>query len=483
MAHPLNKPILNAEKNKVVKGYGILQPRINMDVESTNKSLFSQLYAGIGGFDPYNYILPSFYQDVFNEGSFCGKGIYDLEITQQVLKNRFPNNLILSHDLLEGNYLRCGNIVDVEFIDDFPSQFLVDASRRSRWARGDMQIIGWMRSKVKNVFGEYEKNPITLLGKWKIFDNIRRGLIDFCLLLILILSLTSLVVNPIWWVGFIAFVCLLPVISQLTEYLFMGKKIFTSLKHYNVLMFGYKAVILRLITAFVSIPFNAHLYITSFSKAIYRMLISKKRLLNWMTADEAAKVVKTNLTNTVRQFWLNYVLAFALLVYSLVFNQLTSLNIGIILMFVVGPIIIYLVSKPLDAKTGEISEENKTYVNNVAEKTWRFFEEHLTEENNYLIPDNYQLNRDIKEDVKTSPTNIGLSLVSIVSAYELELITLEKTTELINNVVDTILKLSKWHGHLYNWYNIKTLEVMFPRFVSSVDSGNFVASLMVVKGF
>ena len=483
MAHPLNKPILNAEKNKVVKGYGILQPRINMDVESTNKSLFSQLYAGIGGFDPYNYILPSFYQDVFNEGSFCGKGIYDLEITQQVLKNRFPNNLILSHDLLEGNYLRCGNIVDVEFIDDFPSQFLVDASRRSRWARGDMQIIGWMRSKVKNVFGEYEKNPITLLGKWKIFDNIRRGLIDFCLLLILILSLTSLVVNPIWWVGFIAFVCLLPVISQLTEYLFMGKKIFTSLKHYNVLMFGYKAVILRLITAFVSIPFNAYLYITSFSKAIYRMLISKKRLLNWMTADEAAKVVKTNLTNTVRQFWLNYVLAFALLVYSLVFNQLTSLNIGIILMFVVGPIIIYLVSKPLDAKTGEISEENKTYVNNVAEKTWRFFEEHLTEENNYLIPDNYQLNRDIKEDVKTSPTNIGLSLVSIVSAYELELITLEKTTELINNVVDTILKLSKWHGHLYNWYNIKTLEVMFPRFVSSVDSGNFVASLMVVKGF
>ena len=246
-----------------------------MDVESTNKSLFSQLYAGIGGFDPYNYILPSFYQDVFNEGSFCGKGIYDLEITQQVLKNRFPNNLILSHDLLEGNYLRCGNIVDVEFIDDFPSQFLVDASRRSRWARGDMQIIGWMRSKVKNVFGEYEKNPITLLGKWKIFDNIRRGLIDFCLLLILILSLTSLVVNPIWWVGFIAFVCLLPVISQLTEYLFMGKKIFTSLKHYNVLMFGYKAVILRLITAFVSIPFNAYLYITSFSKAIYRMLISK----------------------------------------------------------------------------------------------------------------------------------------------------------------------------------------------------------------
>ncbi len=484
MAHPLNEPVLNEKENKVIKGYGILQPKISMDVESTNNSLFSQLYAGIGGFDSYNYIFPSFYQDVFNDGSFCGKGIYDLEVTQKILKDRFPDNLILSHDLLEGNYLGCGNIVDVEFIDDFPSAFLVDAARRSRWARGDMQIIGWIFPKVKTRSLEYEKNPLTIIGKWKIFDNIRRGLLEFCLLLTLIISLVSAIVNPGWWVGFTFGICLLPVISQMTDYLYIiFRKNYISLKHYKVVMFGYKAVILRGITAFISIPFNAHLYITSFSKSLYRMLISKKNLLNWMTADDAAKFIKTNLTNTIKQFWLNYILALLILVYSLKANQLTPLNIGLILLFMVSPFIIYFVSKSLNTETKEIPYKNKKYLDYIAKMTWKFFEENMIPENNYLIPDNYQLNRDIREDTKTSPTNIGLSLVSIISAYELDLIDFEKALSLLSNVIDTIEKMNKWHGHLFNWYHIQTLEIMHPRFVSSVDSGNFVASLMVVKGF
>lgn len=483
MAHPLNKPILNEEKNVVVKGYGILQPRLNIDVESTNKSLFSQLYAGIGGFDPYNYIFPSFYQDVFNSGSFCGKGIYDLEVFQQVLKNRLPNNLILSHDLLEGNYLRCGSIVDVEFIDDFPTKYLVDAARRSRWARGDMQIVSWLKRKVKTTDGSKEKNPINLLGRFKIFDNIRRGLIDLCLLLIIIISLTNLSINPIWGISFVVLICLLPVISQITEYLFMEHNFFIKTKHYNILMFGYKATLLRTLSVFSSIPYNAYLYLNSFTKALYRMLISKKHLLNWMTADDAAKVVRTNLSNTLKQFWMNYVIAVLILAYSIIFKQFTWLNMIIIWIFSIGPIIIYLISKPLDEKEEEVTEENKNYLHNIALNTWHFFEDNLTEENNYLICDNYQLNRDVKEDNKTSPTNIGLSLVSIISAYEINLIDFNKAITLINNIIDTVQKLNKWHGHLFNWYNIKTLEVMYPRFISSVDSGNFVASLMVVKGF
>ncbi len=484
MAHPLNKPVLNEEGNKVIRGHAILQPRINIDVESTNNSLFSQLYAGIGGFDSYNYIFPSFYQDVFKEGSFCGKGIYDLEITQEILRNRFPENLILSHDLLEGNYLGCANMVDVEFIDDFPSAFLVDAARRSRWARGDMQISGWLFPRVKTKDLEYEKNPLTVIGKWKIFDNLRRGLLEFFLLLILIISLTSSLVNPLWWVGFVFYICLLPVISQMTEYLsIILRKNYLSLKHYKVLMVGYKAVILRGIVALISIPFNAHLYLTSFLKSLYRMLFSKKNLLNWMTADDAAKFVKTNLSNTIKQFWLNYLLALFILIYSLKVSQLTPLNIGLISLFLVSPLLIYLVSKPLEDDAQEISYKNKKYLGDIAKRTWKFFEDNLKKENNYLIPDNYQVNRDIKEDTKTSPTNIGLSLVSIISGYEMDLIDFKEAFSLINNVVTTVDNMNKWHGHLFNWYNIQTLEVLYPRFVSSVDSGNFVASLMVVKGF
>ncbi|MDD4282180.1 MAG: glucoamylase family protein [Bacilli bacterium] len=483
MAHPLNKPILNEAKNKVIKGYGILQPRLSTDVESSNESLFSQLYAGIGGLDPYNYIFPSFYQDVFNEGSFCGKGIYDLEVTNQVLKNRFPLNLILSHDLLEGNYLSCGNIVDVELIDDFPSQFLVDASRRSRWGRGDMQIVGWIRGKVKNTFGEYEKNPITALGKWKIFDNIRRGLVDLNLTLIILISLLNFTNHSIWWFGFVMLVCIFPLISQIMEYLMVSRNLFSSLKYYSVVMTGAKAIIIKFVAVFAAIPYNAKLYVTSFSKALYRMFISKKHLLNWITADDAAKFVKTNLSNTIKQFSLNYFLALLILIYSLLFGQFTLIHLTVILLFIFGPIIIYLISQPLNDKKTEIDDENKKYLNDIAVKTWNFFEDQLTEENNYLIPDNYQLNRDIKEDIKTSPTNIGMSLISIISAHELEFIDLEKSIHLIKNVICNVDKLSKWHGHLYNWYNIRTMEVMQPRFISSVDSGNFVASLMSVKGY
>ena len=174
MAHPLNRPILNKEETKVVKGYALMQPRISTDIESTNRSLYSQIFAGIGGFDTYTSSIPNFYQDLFKEGSFVGKGIYDLDVFDKILYKRFPDNLILSHDLLEGNYFRCGYVSDVEFIDDFPSRFLVDASRQHRWARGDVQILSYMFPKVKNYKGEKEVNPTSPLGKFKIFDNVAR---------------------------------------------------------------------------------------------------------------------------------------------------------------------------------------------------------------------------------------------------------------------------------------------------------------------
>ncbi len=483
MAHPLNRPILNEEKNRVIRGYALLQPRISLEVESTNKSLFSQVYAGVGGFDSYNSIFPDFYQDVFQEGTFYGKGIYDLDVFQQVLKNRFPNNLILSHDLLEGNYVKAGNVTDIDLIDGFPSKFLVDASRRSRWARGDMQIIGWLGRSVKNVNGNKEKNPITLLGKWKIFDNIRRGLMSFFLLLIIIISLCSKVINPFWWILFVMLIYALPFIIQMIENLKVSRANSISLKYYRVLAHGYKAFILKVATEFSTIPFNAYLYLNSFTRAIYRMTVSKKHLLNWVTADDAAKLVKTNITSTLKQFWMNYFVAFILVILAIVFEDYKLAKLFVALMFAVGPVITYFLSKDLVSEKAEISNEDVNYLKELALDTWRFFENNLTSETNYLISDNYQENRDIKLDIKTSPTNIGLSLVSVISAYELNFISIDRANKLIENIIETVQKLSKWHGHLYNWYNIKTLEVMYPHFVSSVDSGNFVASLMTTKGF
>ena len=186
MAHPLNKPVLNKNNTKVIKGYGIMQPRVSVDIEATNKSLYSQIFAGIGGFDTYSAVVPNLYQDSFGEGSFVGKGIYDLEVFDKIMNNTFPDNLILSHDLLEGNYMRCGYVSDIEMIDDFPSKFLTDITRHHRWARGDVQIISWLLGKVRNKNGQKVKNPINLLGKWKILDNIVRMFLHPTLLLILL---------------------------------------------------------------------------------------------------------------------------------------------------------------------------------------------------------------------------------------------------------------------------------------------------------
>ncbi|MDD2377898.1 MAG: glucoamylase family protein [Bacilli bacterium] len=483
MAHPLNRPVLNEEKNKVIAGYGILQPRISLEVEASNKSLFSQIYAGVGGFDPYSSLYPNFYQDAFNEGTFYGKGIYDLEVYQQVLKNRFPNNLILSHDLVEGNYLHAGNVSDVDLVDGFPSKFLVDASRRSRWARGDMQIIGWLGNKVKNVNQEKENNPITLLGKWKIFDNIRRGLVYISLLLILLLSLNSNIIYPGWWLLFIILIYILPVIIQIIDNFAISRISFSSLKYYRLLVFGYRALILRAITELATIPYNAYLYLNSFIRSIYRMTISKKHLLNWVTADDAAKLVKTNMSNTFRQFWMNILVAALLILSAFLSNDYQVLKVVVAFIFILGPVITYFLSKDLILNKNKINSEDTEFLNDLAEKTWNFFKDNLTPENNYLIPDNYQENRDVKADVKTSPTNIGLSLVSIISAAELNFITNKEAIRLLKEVITTIRKLDKWHGHLYNWYNIETLEIMYPHFISSVDSGNLVASLVVAKGY
>lgn len=481
MAHPLNTPVLNAEKTKVIQGYGILQPKINFDIESTNKSLFSQIYTGMGGLDPYTGLEPNFYQDVFKEGSFIGKGIYDLKVYQQILKGKFPNELILSHDLIEGNYLRCGVCTDIELIDDFPTEFLVDATRRSRWTRGDMQIIDWVTNKVKNENNEKIKNPIDLLGRWKIIDNIRRELLDFSLLLIILSLAICCISHPYWWLVFVLCIVMLPAISYLIQLFVIQKS--ANLKYYNTAAFGYKSFLLRTISVFTAIPYNAYLYVKSILKSIYRMTFSKKHLLQWMTAEDAGKQVKMTLGNHLKEFWFNYLIALLIIVISILSDNHPVENTIISLFFILGPFFAYAISKSIKAPEEKIKPIEQEHLLKIANATWKFFEDNLSLKNNYLIPDNYQLNREHKADFKTSPTNIGLSLTSIISAYELKFIDKDKMLDYIDKIITTIEKLPKWNGHLYNWYRIDTLEILYPHFISTVDSGNFVASLITIKEF
>ena len=480
MAHPLNKPVLNKNNTKVIKGYGIMQPRVSVDIEATNKSLYSQIFAGIGGFDTYSYMTPNTYQDSFGEGSFVGKGIYDLEVFDKVLSDAFKDNLILSHDLLEGNYLRCGYVSDIELIDDFPSKFLVDVTRQSRWARGDTQIIGWLFPKVRNKNNKKVKNPINLLGKYKILDNIIRMFLNPMLLLILLVAFTGSFKKSLFWVSFVILEIAISMIFFLRSKMSRKAKNQKEI-YYKNLYFGFKSLLLRSYIMFACIPYYTKLYMAAFIKSLYRLLISHKNLLNWVTAEEVAKSTNNNLISYIKNFWFNIVIATVFIGITYITHNYIALLIAII--FLSAPFVLYLVSRDIDHTEVELKDKKIEEIEDIAYKTWKYFEDNLKEEYNYLIPDNYQENREERLDVRTSPTAIGYSLTSVISAFQLGFIELDKAVFLLKNILESIDSLSKWHGHLYNWYDIKTKKVLRPNFISTVDSGNLVASLIVTREF
>lgn len=495
MAHPLNRPVLSEDGRKVVSGYGLMQPLVSVDVEVTNKSRYAQLFSGLGGLDVYTTASFELYQDIFNEGSFCGKGIYDLHVFQQVLKGAFPRNLILSHDLLEGCHVRAGLINDVELFDDSPSNYLDDAKRHHRWTRGDWQIIGWLRNKVQNERGDAVPNPVNTIGRWKIFDNLRRSVTALSLLALLFFGLAqtgfanqagNVNSHALWYMLIACIVIIVPVLffifGQMTHiHRFFNRK----MKYYAKLLHGIYVVLSRSFLQLASLPKEAYLYTDALLRALYRMKFSHQNLLNWVTSEDAERTTQRTLAAYCRQFWMNFVCAalFVSIAFLLPQSQWTRIAaIAIAAIWCCAPIVLFLLGLPFGNRHC-LDDKEKEEVREWAQRTWRFFDTYINEENNYLIPDNYQLNRAEKTDYKTSPTNIGYSLLALVCASKLGYISEEEATERLEHVVDTVIRLPKWNGHLYNWYDIHSLEALFPSFVSTCDSGNFVASLYVVKGF
>ena len=499
MAHPLNRAQLSADGRRVDAGYGIMQPRVNVDVEVTNKSRYAQLFAGLGGLDVYTTASFELYQDIFNEGSFCGKGIYDLKIFQQVLRGTFPQNLILSHDLIEGCHIRCGLINDVELFDDNPSNYIDDAKRHHRWTRGDWQIISWLRNRVRNEHGDMVKNQVNTIGRWKIFDNLRRSVLSLACMVALLFGFaasirTDAAISPAWYVVAVLLVVACPILFFLMGQITHLPKFNKRYRYYMTLLRGIGVVIYRSFVQFALLPKEAWMYTDALIRACYRMWFSHRNLLNWVTSDEAAKSTKGTLDDYLRKFWFNYVCAamVALLTFAVLHNRsvITASEIWMIvaaaftcLTWIGAPFVMFGLGKKFPQDKKRLNADETEEVKKWAADTWHYFDSLLGEENNYLIPDNYQLNREKKADYKTSPTNIGYSMIAIISAAELGLISHATAKERLQHVVDTVTRLEKWNGHLFNWYHIKSLKALPNYFISTCDSGNFVACLYVVKGY
>jgi len=480
MAHILNKPIL--KNNVVIDGHALIQPRVGIDIESSRKSLFTKIFAGAGGIDAYTNAISDFYQDNFGEGIFTGKGIYDLEIFSKTMSNEIPENKVLSHDLLEGSYLRCGLASDILVLDGYPVKYISNISRLSRWIRGDWQIITWLFSNIKNKKGEKKQNYLNVLSKFKIFDNLRRSLIEISAIFLILFSLFIKVIFERKVGVYISIAIISIIIPTILDFIdaIVFKKETEKQKNFMPNITGVKGSFLRGIVTIGTLPHKAYISAKAIIKTIYRMVVSKNGFLEWMTAEEAEKQAKNDLKSYYIQMFANVLLGTITFIYGLIINKLWLI---LSVMWLITPIFVWHISKELQEEKEVLDKKEEKYILELANETWKYFKDYLNENNNYLIPDNYQENRNPIFVNRTSSTNIGLSLISVVSAYDLKFINKEECVNLLIKIIETIEKLSKWNGHLYNWYNIHSLEPLIPRYISTVDSGNFVGYLYVVKQF
>ena len=484
MAHILNRPERDKEKNIIIDGYGIMQPRVGVDLISGNKSLYSKIFAGLPGTDSYSSAVSNVYQDVFYEGIFTGKGIYDLEEYSIVLKNQIPENTVLSHDLLEGNYLRCAYISDILLLDGFPFKYNSNMSRIHRWIRGDWQIISWLKSSIINSTRTKQINPLNKISKFKILDNLRRSLIEVSILSgLFLIGLVSICYKiNLWWI--LLFFILSIFISTIIDVI-LKKERTPKEKGFTPFIRGIKASFIGEIINFMCLPHRAYISINAIIKALYRMYISKKNLLEWTTSEEAEKNAKTDLNSYIKIMWPNYIAGIIAIYFSLrnISIALNITNILFALIWFSAPIIMFYLSKEIIENKIKLNIKDENFVKDIALRTWNYFETYLNEENNFLPPDNYQEDRKEKVVDRTSSTNIGLVLLCVISSYDLGYISQEKAINYLEKILNTIENMDKWHGHLYNWYNIKSLKPLYPKYVSTVDSGNFIGYLFTLKQF
>ena len=478
LAHPLNRAIIDPQKNIVVSGYGILQPRVGVSVQSTARSRLAAIYAGETGFDIYTRAISDAYQDLYGEGSFTGKGIYEVDSILRVLARRFPRNALLSHDLIEGAYARSGLASDIEVIEDYPSHYSAYNRRKHRWLRGDWQIVQWLTSEVPDESGDRVPNPISLVSRWKIFDNLRRSLVEPATFLLLVIGWLISTGRPARWT--IATFCILfiPVLFQL---IFGAVKAIVEKRSATAreALTNFYAGCFTILLTFVFLAHQMLLSLDAVVRALVRRTVTRERLLEWETAAQAeAGSRRTPIDRYLDLMPLIGLVAFAVVWLIRPSSILAALPI-LVLWACSKLVSIWLNESPTPADVA-FPRRDIQFIRNSALHTWRYFAEYSTEEHNWLIPDNVQ-EQPPALAARFSPTNVGLLLNARQVACEMGYLTVSELADLTQRTLRTLSGIPKHRGHLLNWYDTRTLEPLPPQFVSSVDSGNFLASLWTLQ--
>jgi cyclic beta-1,2-glucan synthetase len=479
LAHPLNQAIIDPDRGIVVAGYGILQPRVGVSVQSSAQSRLASIYSGQTGFDIYTHATSDVYQDLYGEGIFVGKGIYEVDTLHRVLDRRFPSNALLSHDLVEGAYARAGLVSDIEVIEDYPSHYSAHNRRKHRWMRGDWQIAGWLLPLVPEESGRRVPNPLSVVSRWKILDNLRRSLVEPAIFALFLLGWLCLPGGPVAWTAATVVILFLPALCQL------------AFDIVNATVLGKRSIVRDALNGFLNagianwltITFLAHQALLSMDavvRTMVRRLITRQRLLQWETAAEAELAGDKR---TTLDIYLNWTPALALGLFLFVWlvrpgALLAALPI-LLLWALSKPVSLWL-NRPPRAPRKEMSDRNRWLLRESALRTWHYFDTFSTEEHHWLIPDNVR-EENTEVAPRISPTNLGLLLNARQVACEFGYLTVPEFAQQSLRTLATVLQLPKHRGHLLNWYDTRTLTPLTPAIVSSVDSGNLVASLWTLQ--
>ena len=472
-AHPLNAPQIDRTGRRVIAGYGILQPRVVTPLASVNeRSPFHAMFAGQCGLDPYSSDASDLYQDLFGLGTFTGKGLLNVAAVHAVLDRRLPDGAVLSHDLLEGSIARCGYASDVIVMEDQPHHAGVAASRVHRWTRGDWQLIPFIQQA--KYFG------IDALGAWRMLDNLRRSLIapaSFLLLVWVVFTASIPFVTALsiifcaYWVG--------PGVGALAG-LVPTRRGIAWVHFFDVGMRDLLRSVVATLWQLSQLLAQARLMLDAIFRALWRMLVSRKHLLEWTTAAQVQAAAKYTRSAFARNHATTTILGLALAA-AAVLSPPPWWGMALFLSWAAAPLTAYWASKPVDGQLNhKLKENDREYLLALARQTWHFFETTVGPEDHFLPPDNLQMDPEPTIAHRTSPTNIGLYLLAVASAHEFGWISTAELITRLEATLGTIEQLPKNDGHLFNWYETRTLEVLSPAYVSTVDSGNLAGHLLTL---
>ncbi|MGC2353749.1 MAG: glucoamylase family protein, partial [Candidatus Udaeobacter sp.] len=472
LAHPLNQARLSPDGRRVIRGYTIIQPGVSASLPSARATWFSRIFADPRGIDPYTHAVSDVYQDLVGEGSYHGKGIYELQTFHRRLSERFPTAHLLSHDLLEGSYVRVGLATDIELLDVFPSSYIAWWNRQHRWIRGDWQIIDWLKPRVPVGGGGTEPNPLSAFNRWKIFDNLRRSLVPPAIVALLLAGWLC-TPAPLLWSGIIAGLMLWPVLNSLLGLLFHPPPPGTRFWREP------RDRLLRSVFAVVFLADYAGMALDAIARVAYRRINSHRLLLEWETAQDAHRRAKhQDLRFVFGRLWIPA--ACVILFAGAAWRGPTAMAAmgPFLLLWALFPVAVLVIDRPAKSwRGGTLTADDRRFLRMAARRTWRYFDDFVGPQTSWLPPDNVQ-EKPIREIfMRTSPTNIGLSMLATVAANDFGYITIDDLVARNLGTLETVDRLERFEGHLFNWYDVITLDPLRPRYVSTVDSGNLLASL------